>query len=111
MHYIWPVTYIHHDQTVATTFTHGCVVDTITIRSTSSNVTRGSYTRGSLGFGAHRLSDDLAVAIARCKALYEAIAYSRTLAGSGPSHVGLRPSRGVSRRVERPPEWTDGGEW
>ena len=63
-----------------------------------------SYTRGSIGFEAPGRLDHLAERRATLRASF-------TLAWSGPLPSGLRHSRGVSRRVERPPEWTGRIEW
>lgn len=90
----WPVTYIRPDQTAGTSTSQW-----VTIYRSDEHYT------SAMGCAVEHGHLDL---LAERRAAMRA---SFTLAWSGVLLVGLRPSRGVSRRVERPPEWTGGNEW
>lgn len=83
----WPVTYVHDNETTAASSGWATIY-----RSDAR-----SYTRGSLGFEAPGRLDLLAERRVAMRASFR-------LAWSGVLLVGLRPSRGISRRVERPPK-------
>lgn len=86
----WTTT-IHHDQTAATS------AWVVLYQDDRSYTTMGApYTEG--------LPDRKTLRVRAMRASF-------TLAWSGVLLVGLRSSRGVSRRVERPPEWTSRSGW
>ena len=91
----WPVTYVHDNETTAASSGWATIYRAAT----------PAHTRGSLGFEAPGRLDPPGGASCR---------HARVLPPrlSGVLLVGLRPSRGISRRVERLPKWTGetGGE-